>query len=44
MLNNLATIVQNFVSKFWKLTELLIIKFLLTILDFVSLEIDIHTV
>ena len=40
MLNNLATIVQNFVSKFWKLTELLIIKFLLTILDFVSLEID----
>jgi len=28
MLNNFAITVQSFVAKFWKLTELLIVKFL----------------
>jgi len=28
MLNNLAVITQNFVRKFWKFTELLIVQFL----------------
>jgi len=31
MLNNLATIMQNFIRRFWKLTELFVVKFLLCV-------------